>query len=64
MIIEALTFILVIITAIYAYLTNRMAKASEASVEAIQNQSEAKCEDRTLLSHLSFDLTLSYYICE
>ncbi len=40
-IIEILTFILVVITAIYAYLTFRMAKASEASVEAIKDQSQA-----------------------
>lgn len=41
MVIEYLTAILVFITAIYAYLTYRMAKASEASVEAMRNQSEA-----------------------
>lgn len=41
MTIEYLTAILVFITAIYAYLTHRMAKASEASVEAIRDQSEA-----------------------
>lgn len=41
MIIEYLTGILVFITAIYAYLTHRMAKASDASVEAIREQSEA-----------------------
>src|SRR5687767_256223 len=39
--IEYLTAILVFVTAIYAYLTLRMAKASEASVEAIRAQSEA-----------------------
>jgi len=38
--IEFLTGILVIVTAIYAYLTYRMARASEASVEAMQRQSE------------------------
>ncbi|MGA8148944.1 MAG: hypothetical protein WB870_15435 [Gallionellaceae bacterium] len=41
MVIEYLTAILVFITAIYAYLTLRMAKASEASVEAMRDQSEA-----------------------
>ena len=40
MIIEYLTAILVFVTAIYAYLTHRMAKASEASVEAVRQQSE------------------------
>lgn len=37
---EYLTAILVFITAIYAYLTYRIVKASEASVEAISTQSE------------------------
>ncbi len=37
---EILTGILALITAIYAYLTHRMAKASEASVEAVRQQSE------------------------
>lgn len=41
MVIEYLTAILALITAIYAYLTYRMAKASEASVEAVHDQSEA-----------------------
>lgn len=41
MAIEFLTTLLVIITAIYAYLTYRLAKASEASVESMQEQSEA-----------------------
>jgi hypothetical protein len=41
MVIEYLTGILAFITAIYAYLTYRMAKASEASVEAVRAQSEA-----------------------
>lgn len=41
MVIDYLTAILVFITAIYAYLTHRMTKASEASVEAIRDQSEA-----------------------
>ncbi len=40
MIIEILTGILAVITAIYAYLTLRMAKASEASVQAVRQQSE------------------------
>lgn len=40
-VIEILTGILVIITAIYAYLTRRMAIASEASVKAVLAQSEA-----------------------
>ncbi|MBA3352905.1 MAG: hypothetical protein H0U23_10850 [Blastocatellia bacterium] len=39
--IELLTAILVIITAIYAFLTHRIAKASEASVDAVRAQSEA-----------------------
>ncbi len=37
---EILTGILVLITATYAYLTHRMARASEASVEAVRQQSE------------------------
>lgn len=41
MVIEYLTAILAFITAIYAYLTHRMAKSSEASVEVMRNQSEA-----------------------
>jgi hypothetical protein len=41
MIIEYLTAILVFVTAIYVYLTHRMAKASEASVQEIREQSEA-----------------------
>lgn len=39
--IEYLTAILVFVTAIYAYLTHRMAKATENSVAAIRAQSEA-----------------------
>ena len=39
--IEFLTAVLVIITGIYAYLNLRMAKASEASVENMREQSEA-----------------------
>lgn len=41
MVIEILTAILVLVTAIYAYLTYKMAKASEASVQAVRDQSEA-----------------------
>jgi len=41
MVIEWLTAALVVITAVYAYLTHRIAKASEASVAAINRQSEA-----------------------
>lgn len=41
MVIEYLTAILAFITAIYAYLTFRMAKASETSVEMMRGQSEA-----------------------
>ena len=37
MVIDYLTAILVFVTAIYAYLTHKMAKASEASVEAIRD---------------------------
>ena len=40
-VIDYLTAILVFITAIYAYLTHRMAKASDASVNAMREQSEA-----------------------
>lgn len=40
MIMEILTGILVLVTVIYAYLTQRMAKASEASVDAVRQQSE------------------------
>lgn len=38
---EYLTAILVFVTAIYAYLTHKMAKSSEASVQAMREQSEA-----------------------
>jgi len=41
LVIEYLTAILVFVTAIYAYLTHKMAKASEASVQAVRDQSEA-----------------------
>ncbi len=41
MVIEILTGVLVVITGIYAYLTRRMAIASEASVKAVLAQSEA-----------------------
>lgn len=41
MVTEYLTAIFVFITALYAYLTYRMAKSSEASVEAMRDQSEA-----------------------
>jgi hypothetical protein len=40
-IIDYLTAILVIVTAIYSYLTYKMVKASEASVQAVREQSEA-----------------------
>ncbi len=40
-IIEYLTAALVIITAVYSYLTYKMAKAAEASVQAVRDQSEA-----------------------
>ncbi|MDA8454847.1 hypothetical protein M4R22_08735 [Acidovorax sp. GBBC 3334] len=39
--IDYLTAILVFVTSIYSYLTFRMAKASEASVQAVREQSEA-----------------------
>src|SRR5947208_11651912 len=41
MVIEYLTALLVFVTAIYAYLTHKMAKASDASVQAVRDQSEA-----------------------
>jgi hypothetical protein len=41
MVVESLTAILVVITGVYAYLTHRIAKATEASVAAINRQSEA-----------------------
>lgn len=40
-VIDYLTAILVFVTAIYSYLTYKMAKASEASVQAMREQSEA-----------------------
>lgn len=40
-VIDYLTAILVIVTAIYSYLTYKMVKASEASVEAMREQSES-----------------------
>lgn len=48
--IDYLTAILVFITAIYAYLTHRMAKASEASVQAVVMQSEAMLRPYVTLS--------------
>ncbi len=41
MVIEFLTAVLVIVTAIYAFLTHRMAESSKATVEEMRNQSEA-----------------------
>lgn len=41
MVMEYLTAILAFITAVYVYLTHRMAKASEDSVAALREQSEA-----------------------
>ena len=41
LVLEYLTAILVFVTTIYAYLTHRMAKSSEASVQAVRDQSEA-----------------------
>lgn len=40
-VIDYLTAILVVVTAIYSYLTYKMARASEASVQAVREQSEA-----------------------
>lgn len=40
-IIDYLTAALVLITAVYSYLTYKMAKSSEASVQAVREQSEA-----------------------
>jgi hypothetical protein len=40
-VLDYLTAILVFVTAIYSYLTHKMAKASEASVQAVREQSEA-----------------------
>jgi hypothetical protein len=40
-VIDALTGILVLVTAAYAYLTYKIAKANQASVQAIYDQSEA-----------------------
>lgn len=40
-VIDYLTALLVFVTAIYSYLTYKMAKASEASVQAMREQSEA-----------------------
>jgi hypothetical protein len=40
-VIDWLTAILVVVTTVYAYLTYKIAKASEASVQAIRDQSEA-----------------------
>ena len=41
MVIEYLTAILIFVTTIYVYLTHKMAKATESSVQAINEQSEA-----------------------
>lgn len=49
-IIDYLTAILVIVTAIYAYLTYKMAKSSEASVLAIREQSEAMSRPYVVIS--------------
>jgi len=47
MVIEYLTAILAFITAIYAYLTHRMTKASEASVVAMR-VNQKQCRGPTL----------------
>jgi hypothetical protein len=41
MVIEYLTAILIFVTTIYVYLTHKMAKATESSVQAINEQTEA-----------------------
>lgn len=41
MVIDYLTAILVFVTAIYAFLTHKLAKASEESVQAVRDQSDA-----------------------
>jgi hypothetical protein len=56
---DYLTGILVFITAIYAYLTNRMARAAESSVLAVMEQSEAMLRPYVTISpwvrpHASF----------
>lgn len=48
---EALTAILVLITGIYAYLTYRMAKMSEASLEEMRQQSEAAMRPYVVVTH-------------
>ena len=48
---EALTAILVLITGIYAYLTYRMAKMSEASVQEMRQQAEAAIRPYIVVTH-------------
>ena len=48
---EALTAILVLITGIYSYLTYRMAKMSEASVEEMRQQSDAAMRPYIVVTH-------------
>ncbi len=50
MVIEYLTAILVFITAIYAYLTHRMAQMSEASVKEMRHQSETMMRPYIIVS--------------
>lgn len=48
---ETLTGILVLITGVYAYLTYRMAKMSEASVQEMRQQAEAATRPYIVVTH-------------
>jgi len=63
MVIEYLTAVLVLITALYAYLTYRMAKASEASVLAIRDQSEAMLRPYITVTPFIRPHTQLLYLC-
>ena len=62
MIMEFLTAILVLITGIYAYLTHRMAMASEASVDAMRLQSESMLRPYISVSPFIRPQALSLYL--
>lgn len=62
MITDYLTAILVFITAIYAYLTHRMAVASESSVRAVMDQSEAMMRPYVTIAPLIRPQVLDFYL--
>ncbi|WP_024931087.1 hypothetical protein [Methylophilus sp. OH31] len=59
---ETLTAILVLITGIYSYLTYRMAKMSEASVQEMRQQSEAATRPYVVITHFVRSHTALIYL--